>query len=243
MSATRLLPLFVKLTPVVNVREQLDALVEQYDELRTETTTDDLSGGATDETRRRVERLCTRVMAASERLLPAGSAYAIQAEEAIHRHPRSGIVMNPGGVILRQFEVLRAFSEDWEAGFHQELQASIRAGVFADFLEMAEHVLEDIHKTPAAIIAGFTLEEHLRKLCEARGIATTSARGNPKKANALNADLAKAGEYSSKTEQKDVTAWLGRRNEAAHGNHDEYSDEEAGLMIEGVRGFVTRHPV
>jgi hypothetical protein len=45
-----------------------------------------------------------------------------------------------------------------------------------------------------------------------------------------------------KTEAKDVTAWLGRRNDAAHGHHDLFTDEQVSLMIEGVRGFISRHP-
>jgi hypothetical protein len=151
------------------------------------------------------------------------------------------MVQNPCGLYLRVFDVLEAFREDAESGFLADLEASINAGVFEDFLEMAEHVLAEVHKTAAAVIAGFTLEEHLRKMCARESIDITEV-GEPRKANTLNADLAKAGAYSGKTEAKDVTAWLGRRNDAAHGHHDRFTDEQVGQMIEGVRGFISRHP-
>lgn len=226
---------------MVNVKTQLDALVGQYDEIRKQVEHDDLSGGS-DETARRVMRLCTRTIAAAERLLPRDSAYARQAEEAVKRHPRSGQIQNPGGVILRLLDVLRAFSEDVEDGFIQELEASINAGVFNDFLEMAEHVLAEIHGTAAAVIAGFTLEEHLRKMCIAHEIPLTASNGRRKTAETLNTDLSKAGVYAGKSEGKEVTAWIGRRNEAAHGQHDKFTNEQVALMIEGIRVFLARHP-
>lgn len=226
---------------MVDVKAQLDVLAQQYDEIREHTEHDDLSGG-TEDTERKTMRLCTRTIAAAERLLPRDSAYARQAEDAVSRHPRSGQIMNPGGAVLRLFDVLRAFSEDVEDGFLQRLEASISAGVFTDFLEMADHVLADIHKTAAAVIAGFTLEEHLRKMCQAQGIPLKASNGRWKTAEALNTGLSKAGIYAGKSEVKEVTAWIGRRNDAAHGRHDQYTEKQVALMIEGIRAFVVRHP-
>ena len=176
------------------------------------------------------------------RLLPPETAYRERAEATIDTFSRGGSIRNPGGLVLQLFEILHAFREDAASGFLKELEASIHAGVFADFLEMAEHVLDDVHKTPAAVIAGFTLEEHLRKMCGSAGIPVTAPDGTPKKADLLNAELAKAGAYPSKTEGKDVTAWLGRRNDAAHGHHERYTEDQVRLMIEGVRNFLSRHP-
>lgn len=220
---------------------QLGALVQAYDEIRKQTQYDDLSGG-TREAAAAAQRLGIRAVAAVERLLPPGTAYRVQADAIVNTHSKLGAVSNPGGMTLRLMEVLRAFREDAAAGYLAELQASIHGGVFADFLEMAEHVLSEIHRTPAAVIAGFTSEEHLRKMCAALSIQVALPDGSPKKADALNAELAKAGAYPSKTDGKDVTAWLGRRNDAAHGHHDRYSDDQVALMIEGVRNFITRHP-
>jgi hypothetical protein len=86
------------------------------------------------------------------------------------------------------------------------------------------------------------LEEHLRQLAGAKGIAVEEARGGqmvPRKADTLNADLAKAGVYN-KLDHKQVTAWLDLRNKAAHAKYGEYSEEQVRLMLEGVRQFVAR---
>jgi hypothetical protein len=229
---------------IAALAEQLDALTDKYSELREKSDYDELS--STDPaTKREISELCTRTQAAAARLLPADSTYRREADHLIERYRRPrGSIGNPGGLTLELLGVLRAFRTDAEAGYLAELEASINAGVFADFLEMAEHALAEVHKTAAAVVAGFTLEEHLRKMCARVGITVTQQDGTPKKADALNAELAKAGAYgqAAKTETKDVTAWLGRRNDAAHGHHDRYTDEQVGLMIEGVRGFISRHP-
>jgi hypothetical protein len=227
----------------VNLEEidaQLAALAETYEELRGQSEYDDLSGGPP-EFKRTVDRLATRTVAAAARLLPAASTYRMQADGFVEFYSHKGAVRNPGGLTTQLLEVLRAFREDVAAGYLTELEASINVAIFGDFLDMAERVLTE-HRTPAAVIAGFTLEEHLRKMCEAANVAVTHPDGSPKKADLLNGDLAKAGAYAGKTEGKEVTAWLGRRNDAAHAHHDRYTAEQVSLMIEGIRGFINRHP-
>ncbi|MFZ0592306.1 MAG: hypothetical protein WAM39_17735, partial [Bryobacteraceae bacterium] len=94
----------------------------------------------------------------------------------------------------------------------------VHADVFSDFLEMADHLLEQGYKDAAAVIVGSVLEEHLRKLCQKHGLGTTINSGAPKKADLINADLAGAMVYP-KLDQKNVTAWLDVRNKAAHGKY------------------------
>ena len=62
-----------------------------------------------------------------------------------------------------------------------------------------------------------------------------------RKAESLNADLAKAGVYA-KLDQKAVTFWLDLRNKAAHAKYTEYAHEQVELMYAGVRDFVMRNP-
>jgi hypothetical protein len=136
--------------------------------------------------------------------------------------------------------VLMALRADYEAGYLRAIEELIHADVFGDFLEMADELHKKGYKDPAAVIAGSVLEEHLRKLADRYGIATSVA-GRPKKADTINADLVKGGAYN-KLEQKSVTAWLGLRNDAAHGNYAAYDDTQVGLLIQSVREFLTRHP-
>lgn len=39
-----------------------------------------------------------------------------------------------------------------------------------------------------------------------------------------------------------VTAWLDIRNNAAHGNYLEYTENDVGLMIKGVNSFIATKP-
>ena len=106
---------------------------------------------------------------------------------------------------------------------------------------MAAHLEESGYKDPAAVLAGSTLEAHLRKLCDKHGVVPVSGSDKPKKADTLNAELKKAGAYN-KLDQKNVTAWLDIRNKAAHGRYGEYTKEQVKLLINSVRDFINRHP-
>jgi len=65
--------------------------------------------------------------------------------------------------------------------------------------------------------------------------------GRPKKADTLNSALSAKDVYS-KLDQKNVTSWLGLRNDAAHGNYDNYTQQQVALMIDAIRDFMTRKP-
>jgi hypothetical protein len=66
-------------------------------------------------------------------------------------------------------------------------------------------------------------------------------KGEPKKAESPNADLHKSGVYTL-SEQKQVTAWLGMRNDAAHGEYDKVLAGAVQVMIDGVKHFINIHP-
>ncbi len=116
---------------------------------------------------------------------------------------------------------------------------------FSDFLEMAQHLSNEGYKDAAAVIAGSSLEAHLKRLCEANSVEleATNSKGElvARKADVLNADLVKTAIYD-KTEQKQVTAWLGVRNDAAHGDYERVIKEVVGAMIHGIRMFIGRYP-
>jgi len=88
------------------------------------------------------------------------------------------------------------------------------------------------------------LEEHLRQLCDKASIAVYVIKGGdrvPKKADLLNGELAAANVYN-KIDQKQVTAWLGIRNSAAHGKYSDYSEAQVQGMLDGVTNFTARVP-
>ena len=141
--------------------------------------------------------------------------------------------------------IVRALLHDYDGGRLRNYRELVHADLFADFLAMAEYLLQEGFKDAAAVHAGGVLEQHIRKLCDKSSIPTTvtdtSGDARPKKLDAMNSELAKAQVYN-KNEQKSVGAWAGTRNSAAHGHYNEYTTEQVRLMILGVRDFVNRHP-
>jgi hypothetical protein len=138
------------------------------------------------------------------------------------------------------FGVLTAIRDQIKGGWIETTKGLVTAEVFADFLEMAGHLLDQQYKDPAAVLVGGVLEEHLRQLCGSAGVDVADPSTlTPRKADSLNADLAKAGKYD-KGDQKQITAWLDLRNRAAHGKYSEYTKEQVVLMLDGVRNFLLR---
>jgi hypothetical protein len=138
--------------------------------------------------------------------------------------------------------IITAVQEEMKGGWFHTTKGLISAEIFADFMEMANYLMSENYKDPAAVIAGSVLEEHLRQLCYTHKIEVEhdlKGKKVPKKADGLNSDLAKANIYN-KLDQKQVTAWLDLRNNAAHGKYSEYSKDQVDLMIQGIINFIIR---
>ncbi len=217
-----------------NFLTQLDELLEEFAGLRKRSQYDDLS----DLPEAEVVRFVTRARAAVHRVAGKPSVYVDHCEEIMKHGGYSGY-------LARQLVgVLASLRADTARGYLRSQRELLYAEIFGDFLEMAQHLLDEGYKDAAVVIAGSSLEAHLRQLCQKSGIPTDvkSGGGVPaKKADRLNADLA-GGPVYSKLDQKNVTAWLDLRNKAAHGLFDQYSGPQVGLLIAGVRDFITMNP-
>ncbi|MBC6698906.1 hypothetical protein [Hymenobacter sp. BT190] len=138
--------------------------------------------------------------------------------------------------------ILDVIKHEVANGWLVTFRTLVSAEIFTDFLDMAQHLLEEKYKDPAAVMTGSVLEEHLRQLCQKNKINTTVLKGTdnvPKKADQLNVDLVKAGIYTL-LDQKSITAWLDLRNKAAHGKYGDYTIEQVQLMYQGVLNFISR---
>lgn len=185
-----------------------------------------------------VSTLCTRIYATIERVAPQGSRHLKNARALFNKG-----LLNPY-VIDSAEGILIALRADYTAGYLQTIQELIHADMFSDFLDRADYLLKEGHKDAAAVIAGSVLEEHLRKLCIKNNIAITftTAKGDqPKKADTMNADLARDEVVYKKIDQQAVTSWLALRNAAAHGKYGEYTKEQIALMVQGIRNFIARY--
>ena len=138
--------------------------------------------------------------------------------------------------------ILLSIQNEIEGGWVFSVKQLVSAEIFSDFIEMAEHLLFQGYKDPAAVMIGSVLEENLRYLCSNNGIEIELEKDGSyisKKADRLNSDLAKAEIYT-KLDQKAVTMWLDLRNKAAHGKYDEYTNNQVQLMLQGVTEFLAR---
>jgi hypothetical protein len=205
--------------------EQLDLLLKEYGELRSKAKYDDLS----DLDAGRV--LANRLLAAIERFARPGSSYTRQLND---------YARNPSGYMSDLMGLAAALRDDLKAGWMQSVVELVHADTFSDFLETAEGLLGGGYKNAAAVVAGTSLEVHLRSLCGKHGIPS-SVSDKPKKADTMNADLKKAGAYGG-LEQKNITAWLDLRNSAAHGEYEKYDAKDVGHLIRGIRDFMVKYP-
>lgn len=211
---------------------QIDAVLAAVADARQRSQYDDLSDLGSEG----APKLVTLCSATIHRLAPRGSPYIAGVEDSAAKWQGYPHMVLPAAI-----GALEALRVDYEAGNLAALPEIIHAEVFADFLEMADHLLAGGYKDAAAVIAGSTLEGHLRQLAEKAGISMTNQEGRPLKADRLNADLTKASAYE-KADQKSVTAWLGLRNHAAHGEYTAYEAGQIGPMIAGIRDFIRRVP-
>jgi hypothetical protein len=181
-----------------------------------------------------VTSLQARCSAAIERATGRKSSYYERASALFE------ITTHEWNRLAMQIGVVDSLLHDIRAGFLKSLEELIHGDVFSDFLEMAAYLNSSGYKDAAAVIAGSTLEAHLKQLCVRHSIPIDSG-GKPKKADLLNSELVAANAYS-KLDQKNVIAWLGLRNDAAHGKYSEYDKAQVSLLIDGVKHFITKFP-
>lgn len=86
---------------------------------------------------------------------------------------------------------------------------------------MAQHLFDETYKDAAAVIAGSSLEAHLRRLAGKNDVDVTfldkQGETRPRSIDSINVDLCKADVYDLNN-QKQIVAWMGIRHEAAHGH-------------------------
>jgi hypothetical protein len=214
--------------------KQIDDILKDYNAIKAKSRFDDFSGPEVgiDE----ISSIITKSKAAVTRITGEKSEYYKDIDAILKRTN-----IWDGKKVSYIIGIISALKSDLQNDFLKSLSDIIQSEVFSDYLEMAEHLLNEGYKDPAAVLIGSTLETHLRELCKANGIDTeflNSKRNlTPKKADSMNTDLAKANVYTG-AYQKQVLAWLSIRNSAAHGKYTDYTNEEIKLMLQGVRQFI-----
>lgn len=210
---------------------EIEALIQEYDAARKQSQHDDASDVISNV---RVKQMQTRCLAAIERAAGRNSVYFEQARAILESRVHSW--RHLAGLI----GVADSLLHNIRAGYLKTFEELLHGEVFGDFLEMAQYLLDSGYKDAAAVVAGSTLEAHLKQLCKKSGIPVDVA-GKPKKAHMINSELAAKRVYP-KLDQKSVIAWLDLRNSAAHGDYGAYDKGQVHLLISALRDFITRVP-
>lgn len=138
--------------------------------------------------------------------------------------------------------ILDAFIGHVENGLMQgmSVERQARIDVVSDILEQSQTLLDTrgVHPAAPAMLIGAALEEFLRNWVEDCGLSL----GNRKPSLDAYCGLLRGQDLISKQDSKDITAWAGVRNHAAHGEWSEVGDmQRIRLMLEGVNLFMRRY--
>lgn len=209
--------------------EQLNELLAQYGQLRPRAKYNDLS-----DLKLEIRVLANRMQSAIDRLTAPTDTHARAAERQRDNEEDSLRLLELVGITT-------ALRDDIAAGWLTTVVELAHADTYAGYLEMAEGLQSQGLKDPAAVIAGTSLEVHLKALATKHGIDLQAANGRPKMASALNDDLKREGVYNA-LEHKQLMAWLAIRNSAAHGNYGDYDQAAVKGLVEGVGNFAIKYP-
>jgi len=133
--------------------------------------------------------------------------------------------------VYRIIGVLQGALDDLEKGFLIGQEFLIAGDVFDSVLEQAKYLVDTGYKDPAAVLARVVLEDALKRIARAEGIADTL------KASQLNDELKKTGRYPQ-PQWRLIQAWLDVGNAAAHGNFNDYDADRVKEVINGIEQFL-----
>jgi hypothetical protein len=210
---------------------QIDKLLAEYEALKKIAKHPDLS-----DLRDESNTFVIRLRSAIERLSPRPSTY-FKEMQAIAEDKQNSTSLR----IRAYLGILQALRADIIDGWLQGVSELLHADTLSDFLEQAAELADKGYENAAAVIAGSTLEAHIRLLCEKYSINVQLPSGQPMKADTMNAELVKAPAYN-KLQQKAIASWQAIRNAAAHGEYDKYTKMQVVSMIASVRDFILEHP-
>jgi len=129
--------------------------------------------------------------------------------------------------------ILMAAKEDYQGGYLVSIRKLVGAEIVGSLLDQAQELLDAGYVGPAAVLAGSILENHLKTICQEKQIVLP----DKPKLDYMNAQLAKI-EYYNKLTQKQITTLADIRNSAAHGNWDQFKEDDVKDMIKWIARFI-----
>jgi hypothetical protein len=198
---------------------------------------------ALDEDKQMSEQNATRILTRARNLInkmsEKDSPYAKEAEII---YEENWVTSYKAEMIIG---VLLGLKDELAIGSLNSLSELVRGELFDNFLEMAEYLANEGYKDASAVIAGSSLETHLRRLANKHNIEIKIIKEGKKteykKSGVINDELYKIKVYSS-LDQKQITAWLDLRNNAAHGTYSAYDKNQVIQFIEWTKDFISKTP-
>lgn len=132
--------------------------------------------------------------------------------------------------------IFLAAKEDYFGGYLFNISSLVKAEVLDDVLEQAEECINKNYKDLSAILCRVSLETLLRELCSKNLIVIS----DKEKLDKMNTDLSNANVYN-KVKQKQITAWAGIGNSAAHGKFEEYTKNDVENFLSGLKDFTANY--
>jgi len=111
----------------------------------------------------------------------------------------------------------------------------IAAQAFDSFLDHAEEFQEAGQKDEAAVLASVVLEDTLKKIASANGIATDKLTIDP-----MVDELTKRGVFNS-VKAKRIKAMGGVRNKALHASWGDFDLLDVKSLIDGTRELIDKY--
>ena len=127
--------------------------------------------------------------------------------------------------------ILQGAVSDLENGFLTGQEFIIAGDIFNDVLEQAKYLNQNNHKDPAAVLARVVIEDALKRIARVENV------NDSMKASQINDELKKIERYAQ-PHWRQIQAWLDMGNAAAHGNFDQYSQNDVQRMIEDIERFL-----
>lgn len=140
---------------------------------------------------------------------------------------------------------LRSIKTELEKGSLDAIALQIENEILSDYLGQAEGILNEpeggLGHVAAAVLAGASLERALRSMCLALvpEEPVNNEKGDHLGMTAL-IDSLKRRQAFNEVQAKQLRAWAGIRNSAAHGKFEEFTRHQVEQMVEGVVAFIAR---
>jgi hypothetical protein len=142
---------------------------------------------------------------------------------------------------------LKAIKEDFENGMLESLADQLEPANLAEYMNQAAQFIEESVRgkceyISAAVLAGAALERALKGLRQKNNppILIVDNKNMPRRLNSLIDELKKADIFNELV-AKQLRAWADIRNNAAHGDFENFKKSDVDLMLKGINSFLAEY--